>query len=106
MLAEEDIQQGREYVKRNGHPYLFDPPHIDILHSDVPIFLSTPRQWTKQVTQVKGLTDYKRLITLLDMFLFTDQEKVQEIVCKFNRDMVFYNNMQQLLIPSQYESFL
>ena len=31
ILAEEDIQQGREYVKRNGHPYLFDPPHIDIL---------------------------------------------------------------------------
>ena len=66
MLVETDIQQGREYVKRKGHPYLFDPPYI--LQSDVPIFLSTPRQLTKQVTQVKGLTAYERLITLLDFF--------------------------------------
>ena len=106
LSAEADLQEGREYMKSNGQPYLFDPPYLDILYSDVPIFLSTPRQWTKQVTQVKGLTDYKRLITLLELFFFKEQEIFQDIVCKFNRDMISYNNMQQLLNVTQYKSFL
>ena len=93
-------------MKSNGQPYLFDPPYLDILYSDVPIFLITPRQWTKQVTQVKGWTDYKRLITLLELFFFKEQEIFQDIVCKFNWDMISYNNMQQLLNVTQYKSFL
>ena len=69
-LLSAESEENREYLNRHGHPYLFNPPHLDILHSDVPIFLSTPRQWTKQVTQVKGLTHYKRLITLVELFFF------------------------------------
>ena len=48
--AETDPLQRMVYFKKNADPYLFEPPYMQKFHSGIPIFLSTLRQWTEQVT--------------------------------------------------------
>ena len=59
LSAETDALQRQEYLKKNGDPYLFELPYMHKFHSGVPIFLKTPEQWMKQVTQIKWFSHYK-----------------------------------------------
>ena len=59
LLAEADALQRQEYLKKNGDPYLFEPPYIHKFHSGIPIFLKTPHQWMKQVTGIKWFSHHK-----------------------------------------------
>ena len=44
LSAEADALQRMEYFKKNGDPYLFEPPYVHKSDSCIPIFLRTPRQ--------------------------------------------------------------
>ena len=99
-----------EYSKYNGEPYLFDPSRKDLFEgSGVPSFLSTPKKWTKMIMSVKHIDDYKKIMNYLFLethrYLGTDhtsplQEDLEAdsfIMQKFNRDLVYYNNMHKLI---------
>ena len=59
-------EEGEEYSKYNGEPYLFDPPMKDLFEdSGVPFFLSTPKRWTKMIMSVKHIDDYKKIMNYL-----------------------------------------
>ena len=103
-------EEGGEYSKYNGEPYLFDPPMKDLFEdSGVPFFLSTSNRWTKMIMSVKHIDDYKKIMNYL--FLKThrypginitsplqeDPEADTFIIQKLNRDLVYYNNMQKLI---------
>ena len=110
IILHEEEGKGSEYSKYNGEPYLFDPPRKDLFEgSGVPSFLSTPKRWTKMIMSVKHIDDYKKIMNYL--FLEThgypgrdhtsplqeDPEADSVIIQKFNRDLVYCNNMQKLI---------
>ena len=111
IILHEDEGKGGEYSKYNGEPYLFDPPRKDLFEgSGVPSFLPTPKRWTKMIMSVKHIDDYKKIMNY-SLFLEThrypgtdctsplqeDPEADTFIIQKFNRDLVYYNNMQKLI---------
>ena len=111
IILHEEEGKGGEYSKYNGEPYLFDPPRKDLFEgSGVPSFLSTPKRWTKMIMSVKHIDDYQKIMNYL-LFLEThrcpgtdrtfplqeDPEADTFIIQKFNRDLVYYNNMQKLI---------
>ena len=99
---------GGEYGKCNGEPYLFDPPRKDFFEgSGVPFFLNTPKRWTKMIMSVEHI-DYSKKINFFietnrypgtdcTCCLQEDPEADSLIIQKFNRDVVYYNNMQNLI---------
>ena len=102
--------KGGEYVKCNGEPYLFDPARKDFFEgSGVPFFLDTPKRWTEMILSVKHIDDYKKIMNYLFIETNTypgtdhtcplqeDPEADSVIIQKFNRDVVYYNNMQKLI---------
>ena len=93
-----------EQVKYNGDCSC-SQPYMHKFHSGVPIFLKTPQQWMKQVTWIKWFSYYKWLVTLLRSVFAENDEIYQNIVHKLNRDMVSFNNMQQL-IPTYLDDLL
>ena len=110
IILHEEEGKGGEYSKYNGEPYLFDPPRKDFFEgSGVSSFLSTPKRWTKMIMSVKHIDDYKKIMSYL--FLEThiypgtdhtsplqeDPEADSVIIQKFNRDLVNYNNTQNLI---------
>ena len=111
IILHEEEGKGGEYSKYNGEPYLFDPPRKDLFEgSGVPSFLSMPKRWTKMIMSVKHIDDYKKIMNYL-LFLEThiypgtdhtsplqeDPEADTFIIQKFNRDLVYYKNMQKLI---------
>ena len=72
--------------------------------------LLTPKRWTKMIMSVKHIDDYKKIMNYL-LFLETHRypgtdctSPLQEnpeadtfIIQKFNRELVYYNNMQKLI---------
>ena len=109
MMMLQEVKGG-EYVKYDGEPYLFDPPRKDIFEGNgLPIFLNTPKRWTKMIMSVNHINDYKKVMNYL--FLVThrypgshctspleeDPEADSFIIQKFNRDLIYYNNMQKLI---------
>ena len=89
---------------------LYEEERKDLFEgSGVPSFLSTPKRWTKMIMSVKHIDDYKKIMNYL--FLEThrypgtdrisplqgDTEADSFIIQKFNRDLVYYNNMQKLI---------
>ena len=110
IILHEEEGKGGEYSKYNGEPYLFDPPRKDVFEgSGVLSFLSTPKRWTKMIMSVKHIDDYKKIINYLVLEthrypgtdhtspLQEDPEADTFIIQKFNRDLVYYNNMQKLI---------
>ena len=110
LILHGEEEKGGEYVKYDGEPYLFDPPRKDFFEgSGVPSFLLTPKRWTKMIMSVKDIDDYKKIMNYL--FLEThrypgtdhtsplqdDPEADSVTIQKFNRDLVYYNNMQKLI---------
>ena len=111
IILHEEEGKGGEYSKYNGEPYLFDPPRKDLFEgSGVPSYLSMPKRWTKMIMSVKHIDDYKKIMNCL-LFLEThrypgtdrtsplqeDSEADTFIIQKFDRDLVYYNNMQKLI---------
>ena len=109
MMMLQDVK-GAECVKYDGEPYLFDPSRKDIFEGNgLPIFLNTPKRWTKMIMSVNRFIDYKKVTNYL--FLVThrypgshctspleeDPEADSFIIQKFNRDLIYYNNMQKLI---------
>ena len=109
IILHEEEGKGAEHSKYNGK-YLFDPPRKDVFEgSGVHIFLSTPKIWTKMIMSVKHIHDYEKIINYF--FLETHRypgtdctSPLQEnpeansvIIQKFNRDLVYYNNLQKLI---------
>ena len=111
IILHEEEGKGGEYSKYNGEPYLFDPPRKDLFEgSGVPSFLSTPKRWTKMIMSVKHIDDYKKIMNyllFLEIYRYPGTDRtspLQEdpevdtfIIQKFNRDLVYYNNMQKLI---------
>ena len=111
IILHEEEGKERQYSEYNSEPYLFDSPRKGFFESSgVPSFLSTPKRWTKMIMLMKHIDDYKKIMNYL--FLEThrypgtdctsplqeDPEANSVILQKFNRDLVYYNNMQKLIL--------
>ena len=83
-----------DYIQKNGDPYVFEPPDVQHFVSDVPFFLHTPLMWTEAVQAVNHIDEYKRVICHLNICMLVPYITKQDIIQKFNRDVVYYNNMK------------
>ena len=83
-----------DYIQKNGDPYMFEPPDVQHFVNDVPLFLHTPLMWTEAVQTVNHMDEYKRVICHLNICMLVPYITKQDIIQKFNRDVVYYNNMK------------
>ena len=56
--------------------------------------MHTPLMWTEAVQAVNHMDEYKRVICHLNICMLVPYITKQEIIQKFNRDVVYYNNMK------------
>ena len=82
-----------DHIQKNGDPYMFEPPDVQLFVNDVRFFLHTPLMWTEAVQAVNHMDEYKRVICHLNIFMLVSYIIKQDIIQKFNRDVVYYNNM-------------
>ena len=83
-----------DYIQKNGNPYMFEPPDVQHFVNDVPFFLYTPLMWTEAVQAVNHMDEHKRVICHLNICMLVPYITKQDIIQKFNRDVVYYNNMK------------
>ena len=83
-----------DYIQKNGDPHMFEPPDVQHFVNDVPFFLHTPLMWTEAVQAVNHMDEYKRVIYHLNICMLLPYIPKQDIIQKFNRDVVYYNNMK------------
>ena len=77
-----------DYIQKNGDPYMFEPPNVQHFVNDVP-FLHTPLMWTEAVQAVNHMDEYKRVICHLNICMLVPYITKQDIIQKFNRDVVY-----------------
>ena len=83
-----------DYIQMNGDPCMFEPPDVQHFFNDVPFFLHTPLMWTEAVWEVNYMDEYKRVICHLNVCMLVHYITKQDIIQKFNRDVVYYNNIK------------
>ena len=86
-----------DYIQKNGDPYMFEQPDVQHFVNDVLFFLHTPLMWTEAVQAVNHMDEYKMVICHLNICMLVPYITKQDIIQKFNRDVVYYNNKKSNL---------
>lgn len=79
----------------NGDVYLFSNPYEHLYSLELPDLISSSRKWTFLIENICSIDNYRWVLEELLSNGDLQRWMVEGILRKFNRDLVFYNNMRK-----------